>query len=323
MEIVQQFILESTIFKLINVAIFFLAAWTFDRLSWRIAGLILRVTGASLLSHRPQAVDAATGLLKKNGRRHRPGLIWQLDHLVEETMSKKWSELNKWLPAEFKTPAQLRQERQRTLQELVASTISVLAFGTAAIASLYQFANPNTLVWILGLSSTMLAFAGRTFIGDFLAGLTIIFQDRFNVGEKLLVKAQLEKVEGVVEYVSLNATWLRASTGEFYIIPNGEMRFICNYSRGLHSPANVKIKIAAADLNRAVPLLKNLGREAVNLLPGLKEPWQVISEMGVMGKTAELTLVTRAYFGHAAELRPQLLALIQEHLTRANITLNG
>jgi hypothetical protein len=51
------------------------------------------------------------------------------------------------------------------------------------------------------------------------------------------------------------------------------------------------------------------------------EPWRVINETGTLGAHTELTLLAKASFGQAAELRPHLLALVQERLTEAGITL--
>ena len=302
METLEQFILVSTLFKLINVVIIFTIAWIFHRLAWRIARLTLRLSGFTLSTPRSGHVNR---LIKA------------------VATSKRWLQLNQWLPPELKAASELRQERQQTLQELIANAVSLLVFIVAILTSLGQFVDRDTVVWVGGLFGSAVAFAGRTFIGDVLAGLSIIFQDKFDVGEKILVKSQLEMIEGVVEQVSLNATWLRARTGELYIIANAEMRFVCNFSRGLHSSANFTIKVAATDLRRVLPLLKNLGQEAANLLPGLKEPWQVISETGVLGQQVELTLVVRGYFGQAVDLRPQLLALVQERLTLAGIALVG
>jgi small conductance mechanosensitive channel len=291
-----EFILTVAIFNPIKVVIIFLLAWLIHRLSRRMAGLLLRLDSFILPTH----FNRLTGMVGA---------------------SKSWSQLNQWLPAELKTARQGRHERQETLQELLASGISLLAFVLATIISLAQFAEQETVVWVTTLLGMSLAFAGRTFIGDFLTGLNIIFQDRFNVGEKILVKAQFEKIEGIVEHVSLNTTWLRAPTGELYTIANGEMRFICNYSRGLFSAAHVKITIATADLNRALPLLQKLGPESVALLPALREPWRVINETGVMGQSVELTLAAKAHFGQAADLRPQLLTLVQERLALADIAI--
>ena len=62
--------------------------------------------------------------------------------------------------------------------------------------------------------------------------------------------------------------------------------------------------------------------EAVALLPNLLEPWQVISATGIVGQQAELQLVVKTRFGKAAEMRPRLLALVQERLTEAGIQLS-
>ena len=85
--------------------------------------------------------------------------------------------------------------------------------------------------------------------------------------------------------------------------------------------ANIILKIPAAELGRAIPFLENLGREAMDNLPNLIEPWRVISETGIIGQTAELTLLAKARFGQAAEMRPRLLALVHQALEEENIEL--
>ncbi|KAA3659420.1 MAG: mechanosensitive ion channel family protein [Chloroflexi bacterium] len=143
-------------------------------------------------------------------------------------------------------------------------------------------------------------------VSDFLAGIRFIFEDTFEVGEKVELPGLPGGtiVEGVVEAVNLRVTLMRATTSEPYTLPNGEIRVVRNFSRGRFSIANIKIKISAADLSLALPLLEDLGREAVTLLPNLLEPWQVISESGEIGQQTELTLVAKARFGNAAEMRP-------------------
>ena len=62
-------------------------------------------------------------------------------------------------------------------------------------------------------------------------------------------------------------------------------------------------------------------RIEIVLLPNLVEPWQVTSLEGVMGQYTELTLIAKARFGKAMEMRPRLLALVQERLLEENIPL--
>lgn len=248
---------------LLRIAVFFLAAWLFHRLSWRIAGRVLR--------------------------------------------------LNRFRSERRK----LRTERLETLRSLIASFISFLAYVVATLLSLGIFVDSATLVWMVGLFSAAFGLGARPLISDFLTGIGFLFEDQFDVGEKV----EILGMEGVVEVVNLRTTLMRAPTGELFVIPNGEVRVVRNFSRGRFSVANVSIKIPAADLTRAIDLLEELGQEAMMVLPNLVEPWLVISETGALGQQTELTLVAKARFGKAAEMRTRLLALVQERLGEAGIEL--
>ncbi len=241
-------------------------------------------------------------------------LAWAV-HRIGGRVADRIVRLSRFTP-ETRRP---REERRETLQSLIASAITFVAFGFATLLSLGQFIPIETLVWMVGLFSAAFGLGARPLISDFLTGISFIFEDTFAVGEKV----ELLGVEGVIEAVNLRTTWMRSPSGELYVVPNGEVRVVRNFSRGRFSTANVTLKIAAGDLNRALPFLEKMGEEAVGLLPNLLEPWQVISESGVIGQQTELTLVAKARFGKAAEMRPRLLSLVQERLAEAGIELAG
>lgn len=211
-------------------------------------------------------------------------------------------------------------ERHRTLQSLLSSTINLLAFVSAILASGALFINPDTLAWVVGLFSAAFGFGARFLVSDYLGGLNFLFEDTFAVGEKIELPGP-QALEGVVERINLRATMLRSPSGELYIVPNGEIRTVRNFSRGKFSIANITLKISAADLGVALHTLEYLADEAVALLPNLIEPWQVTSTQGVIGQYTELTLLAKARFGKAAEMRPRLLALVQERLLEADVQL--
>jgi small-conductance mechanosensitive channel len=213
----------------------------------------------------------------------------------------------------------LRPERRETLQSVIASAVSLVAFATATVASVGRFVRFDTLVWIVGLFSAAFGLSARPLISDVLAGIGLIFEDTLAVGEKV----EILGIQGIVEAVNLRTTRMRAPTGELYVVPNGEVRVVRNFSRGRFSIVRITLKLAAADLSRALPLLEELADEAVALLPNLLEPWQIISESGVISQQTELTLLAKARFGQAAEMHPRLLALVQERLTEASIALAG
>ncbi|NJN79722.1 MAG: mechanosensitive ion channel family protein [Anaerolineales bacterium] len=75
-------------------------------------------------------------------------------------------------------------ERHNTLQSLVSSTINLVVFVLASLASLALFINPDTLAWVVGLFSAAFGFGARLLVSDYLGGLNFLFEDTFAVGEK-------------------------------------------------------------------------------------------------------------------------------------------
>lgn len=210
-----------------------------------------------------------------------------------------------------------RPERRKTLYGLVQGIITVTFFAVAILLSLSQFVETTTLIWMIGLFGAGFGLSARPLISDVMAGTSFIFEDTFSVGEKV----EILDNEGIIEAITLRTTWLRAPTGELFTIPNGDIRVVRNFSRGRFSIANVTLKVPAAELERAIMLLEELGKEAMDNLPNLIEPWLVISETGIIGQTAELTLLAKARFGQAAEMRTRLLAMVHKVLENEQIEL--
>lgn len=211
----------------------------------------------------------------------------------------------------------IRPERQLTLQSLLASGITLAAFLIAGLGSLALFVDFDSLLWVIGLFTAGFGLGARPIISDFLTGLSFLFEDAFDVGEKV----EILGVEGVLEAVNLRTSTLRAPTGELYIVPNGEIRLIRNFSRGRFSMVKITLRLAAEDLGQAIAILEEMAQDAVLHLPNLMEEWQVLSESGVIGQNTELTLIAKARFGHGAEMRPRLLALVQERFSEEGIHL--
>jgi small conductance mechanosensitive channel len=242
-------------------------------------------------------------------------LAW-LIHRLSSRIAMRIIRLNRLAPEGYRW----RSERVNTLHGLIADTVTFFAFFLATLLSLSLFVDSATLLWMVGLFSAGFGLSARPLVSDFLSGVSFIFEDTFEVGEKVdMMGTPGGNVEGIVEAVNLRTTLVRAPTGELFTVPNGEIRVVRNYSRGRFSTADVLISIQAEDLGRALPLLEELGKEAMDVLPNLLEPWRVISKSGEMGDKVELSLLAKARFGKAAELRTRLLALLQERLAEADI----
>jgi len=241
-------------------------------------------------------------------------LAWFV-HRLSRRIAVRLLHVNRFSPS----GRRLRLERQTTLHSLIASFISFIAFMLATLFTLSLFVDTDTLIWMVGLFSAAFGLGARPVISDFLTGIGFLFEDTFDVGEKV----EMLGVEGVVEKVNLRTTHLRAPTGELFVMPNGEIRVVRNFSRSRFSTVKITIKLPGADVTEALTALEHISGEAMLLLPNLLEPWQVISESGTIGQQTELTLVAKARFGKAAEMQPRLLALVQERLEEAGVALVG
>ncbi|MEL6309042.1 MAG: mechanosensitive ion channel family protein [Chloroflexota bacterium] len=212
-----------------------------------------------------------------------------------------------------------RGDRQQTLQALIASAVSVLGFLLATVFSLSLFVDAATLVWMIGLFSAAFGLGARPFIADFLTGISFIFEDIFDVGDKIEIPLFPSTIEGVVERVTLRITQVRGMDGELFTMPNGDIRLVRNFSRGEISRTSVIVKVPSASVGKAIAHLELLGDKAMTRLPNLVEPWQVISETGTLDDASELTVLAKAKFGKGAELRTRMMAMLQDELAHAEI----
>jgi moderate conductance mechanosensitive channel len=212
-------------------------------------------------------------------------------------------------------------ERTRTLESLSTSLINTFLFLLAGLLSLSRFVSVSTLVWMIGLFSAAFGIAARPMVSDVLAGISFLFQETFDIGEKVEFILTGSNIQGVIEEVNLTSTIVRAPTGEQFTLPNGEIRVVRNFSRGKYSQITITLFVTPDDLNRALEVLKPLGEESFHELADLVEPWQVISTSNLTGSKVELTILARAALGKGPDLKFQIIPLIQERLKRENISL--
>ncbi|MBP6785961.1 MAG: mechanosensitive ion channel family protein [Candidatus Promineofilum sp.] len=215
----------------------------------------------------------------------------------------------------------LAQRRRRTVQQLVAGFISFAAYTMAFILAISQFFSLSNLAIVATVATNAFGFAARDYIGDMLNGISNIFENRFNVGDKIAIFRVGDKLEGVVEHVTVRTLGIRTRTGELINVPQGEVRILLNYSRGSYSGIDVICKVAAADLPAAMTELLALGQEAPALLPECIEPWTLVSRDGTLGSAAEIRIHARAQFGYGAGLRLRIMMLVEKRLAAAGIPL--
>jgi small conductance mechanosensitive channel len=107
-------------------------------------------------------------------------------------------------------------------------------------------------VIVIGAAIVALAIGARSLVADVVAGLAIVSEDQFGVGETI----QTGETTGKVEQLTLRRTVLRDARGALITLGNSEIRSVANVSRDW-SAAIVDITVGTEEpLERALQVLE-------------------------------------------------------------------
>jgi small conductance mechanosensitive channel len=108
-----------------------------------------------------------------------------------------------------------------------------------------------------GVVGIAVGFGAQYLIRDLIAGVFILMENQYRVGDV----ARVADVSGLVEEVNLRKTVLRDLDGVVHHVPNGEIRVASNYSRHF-SRVNLNISVAYnTDLDHAISVINRVCQE--------------------------------------------------------------
>lgn len=130
--------------------------------------------------------------------------------------------------SEHTTPLRTLQ-RTHTLAAVLASSGIVAVWLVAGLIVLSTLGVPVGAIFAgLGLAGIGLGFGAQDVVRDVLAGLFIILDDRYGVGDIVRIN---DGVAGRVEELTLRVTALRDLDGTLFYVNNGEIRQVANLSK--------------------------------------------------------------------------------------------
>ncbi|MEM8923318.1 MAG: mechanosensitive ion channel family protein [Actinomycetota bacterium] len=150
------------------------------------------------------------------------------------------------------------EQRAKTLTSVLSSVASVVVWGAAAMIVLDQLdVSLAPLLAGAGVLGIMLGFGAQSIVADLLAGMFMLIEDQFGVGDVV----DVGDVTGSVENVSLRITTLRDVNGTVWHVPNSEIRRVGNLSQ-MWSRAVLDVEVAYdTDLRRAEGVIQRVADE--------------------------------------------------------------
>jgi small conductance mechanosensitive channel len=154
------------------------------------------------------------------------------------------------------------------LAELVLWSIVIAGIITA----LQRFFDVTAFLTGLGIIGFTIGFALQDIMKNFVAGVILLLQPPFHVGETIGVKG----FDGTVLTIDLRATEMRAADGRVVILPNAEVLAnpIINYSRANKRRVDLTINLSHTTEPEVV---RQIVLEAIESVPGfVREPEPLI-----------------------------------------------
>jgi small conductance mechanosensitive channel len=125
--------------------------------------------------------------------------------------------------------AMLRRAQRAETISAVLRNVSAVVIWTIAVLIILGEIGVDLAPLIAGsaIAAAAIGFGAQTIVRDYLAGLFVVLEDQYGVGDVIDAGAAV----GTVEWVSLRLTRLRDSEGVIWHVPNGEIKRVGNRSQ--------------------------------------------------------------------------------------------
>ncbi|WP_246149470.1 mechanosensitive ion channel family protein [Nonomuraea turkmeniaca] len=171
-----------------------------------------------------------------------------------------------------------RKQRAETMGSVLKHVASIVILGTAVLTVLDRLTIPIApLLTSVGILGVAIGFGAQELVKDFIAGMFMLLEDQYGVGDVIDAGAAV----GTVEAVTLRVTRLRDADGRVWYVRNGTITRVGNESQGW-SRAYMDVPVAYDSDIVAVKVLLEQVAEEIWADPELREA-KIVEQPQVYG----------------------------------------
>jgi len=201
-------------------------------------------------------------------------------------------------------------QKGRTLVPLLHSTCQYVLYFGAGLVMLERLDLEKYVMPILagaGILGLGVGLGAQSLVTDVVSGFFILFETQYLVGDHV----QIGDAIGVVEAVGIRVTQVRDARGKLYLIPNGQIKGVINYSKGyINAVVDVKVP-TGSDLEATFRRMTEAGRRLKEKNVEVLAPTEILGivELG----TSEMTVraVTRVQPGKHTAMENEYRRLLK------------
>nr|WP_020514546.1 mechanosensitive ion channel family protein [Actinoplanes globisporus] len=261
----------------------------------RIIGIILAAIVIRWLLHR-----SIKRLTNSTTRASMPALLKPLKERTAQT-----AEEGQFIP-------ERRRQRAEAIGSVLRSFVTAVVFTMASLLVFGELGfNLGPLLASAGIVGVALGFGAQSLVKDLIAGLFMLLEDQYGVGDTV----DLGEAVGVVETVGLRITTVRDMRGVLWYIRNGEIVRVGNKSQGW-ALVVIDIPIGFINSEEAIGVLKTAAETVAESPEHQNEFIEPPDVVGVEQLTVDGAVI-RTIAKTTAEGQPILQRELRRALTEA------
>ncbi|MBY0223366.1 mechanosensitive ion channel family protein [Sporosarcina aquimarina] len=135
--------------------------------------------------------------------------------------------IRRFFSIKLKSPMRKNERREKTMIKLLENALTYVVFFSAMLSILTEFEiDVKGLLAGAGVLGLAVGFGAQSLVKDVISGFFIIFEDQFGVGDYV----RINSAEGTVIEIGLRTTKIGLFGGEVFIVPNGQIGEVINFS---------------------------------------------------------------------------------------------
>ncbi|PZD72068.1 Small-conductance mechanosensitive channel [Acaryochloris thomasi RCC1774] len=212
--------------------------------------------------------------------------------------------------------------KSTSLRLLISQTSFVLAWTVgilvACIAAFPGLALGD-IIGLLGLGSVAIGFAFQDIFKNFLAGILLLLQEPFSLGDQIIV----EDYEGTVEGIALRSTQIRTYQGELIVMPNSIV-FTSPVQVLTKKPQRRTDLEIGVDYNTPLPMARDTLLNALNDIEGIHlDPSSEVDIVGFGDSSIDLVVRywTAPQIAQVRRIKTKVMIALKQACDRNNISI--
>ena len=212
----------------------------------------------------------------------------------------------------------IKPSKAKTLEAVTESLLKAAIYIVAVMSILNKVGVSSTsLAAVSGSIAVAIGLGAQGFISDIIAGIFILVEEQFNVGDVVSINDCM----GTVEDVTIRTTRLRSLDGTVYIIPNGTISTVINKSKDFIN-AMVYVGIAyEEDIDHAIEVIKDEMEKAASEVHGLLETPTVLGITALDDSAVTIGILGKCAVNENLNVEREIRLRLKRRFTEENISI--